>query len=254
MTDTGNDAVVDLSMILPFFKALPREETAILLSAGKIVSYKKRATIFMQGDPATRLFIIISGWVKVHNINDNALESNVRLLTRGDTFGIDSIFEGSRHLFSAETVNECKLLEMPAEILRERMKTSADLAMNIISILSHKVKDMQIANACTALKHAPRRIACLLLRLTSWTSGRGVTLKLPYEKSVAAAQLGMDQATFSRALTRLEIFGVTSSNGEISIKDFEKLSEHCCSLCSISEDQCMGRRHKLIKTPVVKKI
>lgn len=215
-----------------------------LLRAGVVKGYQKNQFVVLQGDPADRSFIIIEGWTKMYIMNDEGGNSSVQLLTKGDVFGIDTIFDNGPYLYSAQAVNHCRLLEIDSRVLREQLSTCPQLALNLIGILSHRIKEMQLESACYLLGDSSRRVACLLLRLSSWMRGRGGTLKLPYEKSIAAAQLGMDQATLSRALSRLDALGVRSHKGEIIIDDFSRLSAHCCARCCIIEGKCPGRRLK----------
>ena len=226
----------------PLFRNLPDIDADVLLSAFVVREYQKNQLLFRKGDDADRAFIIISGWVKHYNVNGEGENGAMQLLTKGDVLGLDAIYLGGVYLYAAEAVNHCRLLEVPAVTLRERVRANPVLAENLLGILSYRIKEMQVAGACFLLGDSSRRLACLLLRLSSWMLGRGGTFRLPYEKSVAAAQLGMDQATLSRALSRLDALGAVSQNGEVSIGDFSRLSAHCCAHCPILEGQCPGRR------------
>lgn len=233
-----------------FFKNLPDTDIDFLLTSAVIRKYSKRAFVFTQGNPAHYFFIIISGWVKAHNMNAKGDQSAVHLLTKGDVLGVDTIFDRGSYLSSAETVSdECQMLEIFSETLKEQARISPELAEKLLGLLSHKIKEMQVSDACSVLGDSSRRLACLLLRLSSWMVGKGGTLKLPYEKSIAALQLGMDQATLSRALTSLSDLSVTSKCREITINNFSRLSEYCCVHCPIPEGHCAGRRIPSEKRP-----
>lgn len=232
----------------PFFKDMTGVDFDFLFNEDAIENYPKRALVFKQGDKADRVFVIISGWVKLNNMNEEGNISAVQLLTVGDVFGIETIFDGGFYFYSAEAVgDECRLLEIPSAALKERARLSHNFSVKLLNTMSHKIQDMQIAGACLILGDASRRVACLLSRLSSWMVGKGGVLKLPYEKSVAAIQLGMNQSTFSRALAQLEDLGVKSDGSEIIINDFSTLSGHCCSHCPIPEGLCDGRRMESVK-------
>lgn len=225
-----------------FFKGLPEEDVKFLLEADAIRYYSKHAQICTEGDPANLFYIVLSGWVKIYNINSDGDVSCVQPLTHGSVFCADSIFEQGVNLYSAQAISECELMEIPLKDLVEKSATSPELSARLLSVLSQRIADMQVTLACSELKDSSQRTACLLLRLSSWMTGKGGTFKMPYEKSIAAEQLGMDQATISRALARLEDIGVSSSNGEIHIKNFSLLSKHCCPHCPIPSNRCGGRR------------
>ncbi len=236
-------AIGNILSTSPFFRDLPREDVDFLSAGESVQNYQKQALIVTQGDPAKFFYVIICGWIKIYNVDPDGRKSSVRLLTQGEMFGIASIFDGGSYLFTAETTGECRLLQISADVLRERAKVSPVLVARLLSLMVTQIKDMHLESACSALRKASQRIACLFLRLTSNMSGKGGVFRLPYEKGAAAEHLGMDQATFSRGLSQLEGLGVTSRGGsEMNIQNFSVLSAHCCAHCSIPEGQCAGRR------------
>ena len=228
----------------PFFRGMPEGDLDVLLESAIVRDYPKRCFVFLQDDSADGFFVVLSGWVKLSNINPEGNEAAVLMRTQGDLFGITSVIRGGIRLASAEAVTACQLLEIPGNALRERAGTSPELMSRILGAMAGRIEALQISNACFSLKDASRRVACHLLRLSSSMIGKGGVFKFPYEKAIAAMALGMDQATFSRGMARLENFGVTSQNGEVDIADFSVLSEHCCAECPISGVQCAGRRLK----------
>ncbi len=241
------DTVEDIVYEVDILREIPEEGTEFLVAIGVKKKYQKRDMIFERGDQASHLFLVIDGWVKLSNINADGQESSVRMHTRGDVFDVTSVLNGRINISSAYALTECVLLEVSAEVLKEKIKENPDFAKTLLNSISHELTTMQISSACSSFKEASQRVACLLLRLSSWMVGAGGVFKLPYDKGMAATQLGMDQATFSRAMARLEDMDVFSRNGEFHIENFQTLSEHCCVHCPISEQQCAGRSRLILK-------
>lgn len=227
---------------LKFFENLPEDDIRFLQEAGTFKTCPKQSTIFLQGDTADHLFIVIDGWIKLYNSNTEGDESGIRMLTCGDIFGVDALFTNKNYNCGAEAISDSVIWKIKSLTLLKGMKSRFELTEQFINILAQEVREWQIASSCSSIRGAGQRVACLLLRLSSWMTGKGGTFKFPYKKSVAATQIGMDQATFSRALTRLEELGVTSKEGEISIREFSALSEYCCRGCPFSEGLCDGSR------------
>ncbi len=241
------DIVEGMVYEIDLLKKTAEEDAEFLLSIGARKKYQKRDMIFERGDRASRLFLVIDGWIKLSNINADGQESSVRMHTRGGVFDVTAVLSGRGNISSAYALTECILLEVSAEVLKEKIKENPDLATTLLNSISHELTTMQISSACSSFKEASQRVACLLLRLSSWMVGAGGVFKLPYDKGMAATQLGMDQATFSRAMARLEDLDVFSRNGEFHIENFQTLSEHCCVNCPISEQQCAGRSRLTLK-------
>lgn len=115
------------------------------------------------------------------------------------------------------------------------------MVTHVMTSMTDKIKNLRIENGNLANMDAPQRLSCLLLRLSSWMSGKGGSFPLPYDKSVMASQLGIAPATFSRVLEKMKERGVVHKGTEIHIENFLSLSEYCCNHCPIPDGHCAGR-------------
>jgi CRP-like cAMP-binding protein len=227
---------------LTFFAKLPDANLEAFLKSGRIASYPKQKNIFMQGDAADRLFVVLNGWVKLYRETAEGDEAVIALFTRGDVFGEAAIFGGVGYPFAAEAAEETKLLEIPSAVLREQAKNNHEVMARIMHTMSREMRNLQMENEHLALMSAPQRVGCLLLQLSSGMVGKGGTFSFPYDKSLAAARLGMKPETFSRALAQLKPVGVTVTGPEIAIDEFSVLVDYVCSHCSSLPGECSGAR------------
>ena len=104
--------------------------------------------------------------------------------------------------------------------------------------MSREMRRLQLETEHRAMMDAPQRISCMLLRLSADMIGAGGAFTFPYDKSLAAARLGMKPETFSRALAQLKSDGVTVKGSEIRIDSFSHLAELSCSHCSCAAGEC----------------
>lgn len=227
---------------LTFFASLPEANIQAFLKAGRICRYGKGRHIFMQGDEADRLFVVLSGWVKLYRETTEGDEAVVALFTRGDVFGEAAIFGNAGYPFSAEAAEETRLIEIPSAVLREQAKGNHEVMARIMNSMSREMRNLQMENEHLALMSAPQRVGCLLLQLSSGMIGKGGTFSFPYDKSLAASRLGMKAETFSRALAQLKPVGVTVNGPEVAIDSFANLVDYCCSHCSSLPGECAGSR------------
>ncbi len=70
-----------------FWGLLSAPERALLAGAGRPSVFTPGATICVQGDPATHLFVLISGWVKVVSVTSEGQETVLALRGNGDVVG-----------------------------------------------------------------------------------------------------------------------------------------------------------------------
>ena len=70
-----------------FWGLLSAPERALLARAGRPSVFTPGTTICVQGDPATHLFVLISGWVKVVSVTSEGQEPVLALRGNGDVVG-----------------------------------------------------------------------------------------------------------------------------------------------------------------------
>lgn len=242
LVEIDNERTALFLQSLPFFKGLAKEDMRQFLDAAEIKDYSKGKNLFITGDPASRFFIIMDGWVKLYRSTMQGEESVLAIFTRGDVFGEAAIFEDGAYPFSAEIAESVTLLEIPAGFLRKAAAKNPDIMSRIMASMSGEIHKLQLENEHLAIMTAPQRVGCLLLQLSSGMMGKGGTFTFPYDKSLAAARLGMKPETFSRALSQLVPFGVHVKGSEIQMENFHCLIKYVCGHCSVQEGECRGSR------------
>lgn len=225
---------------LPFFANLRVADMDAFVDAGRTRDYKKGQSLFHLGDVADRFFIVLSGWVKLCRETGDGDEAVVALFKRGDVFGEAAIFSGAGYPYSAEAIEDSKIIEISSAVLRERARENHDIMDRVMASMSKELRNTQLENEHLALMSAPQRVGCLLLQLSAGMIGKGGTFAFPYDKSLAAARLGMKPETFSRALAQLKPVGVTVSGPEVKIDSFSSLIDFCCGHCSSLPGECPG--------------
>ncbi len=230
----------------PFFSGLPESDINSFSKYIYTRDYEKNEYIYHQGDEADRVFIVINGWVRVYRETIDGDESVPALLTTEEIFGEGAIYYQSNHyIFSAQAIEKTRLLEISQTMMRRSAEANPDIMRRIMASVCQKMIRLQTENEHLANMKASQRVACLLLRLSSHMIGSGGTFTFPYDKSLAAAQLGMKRETFSRALTHLRPLGVTVSGPEVKVESFKRLTEYSCKHCALSAGQCAGARYSI---------
>lgn len=229
---------------LPFFAGLPPADMNVFLNAAFLRRYKKHEYIYHQGDEADRFFIIVEGWLRLYRETIEGTESVSDILTRADIFGEGLMFyQNNNYMFSAQAVEDTQILEISKSVLRRRAEENPDILKRIMMSVCEKIERLQTENERLASMSATQRVACLLLRLSSSMLGNGGTFTFPYDKSLAAAQLGMKRETFSRALLFLREYGVNVNGAEVRIDNFQRLAAYSCKQCALYPGKCAGARH-----------
>ncbi|MEZ0222911.1 MAG: Crp/Fnr family transcriptional regulator [Alphaproteobacteria bacterium] len=238
-----------------FFDGLPDPDLQAFASAAEKRNYTKGDYIFAQENKATHFFIVKSGWVRLYRTTPDGQEATAGVLTTGAVLGENAVFENA-YQYSAQAIESAEVSAIPVSLFRERMAQSPNLMLRVTQELARKLESAQLQIEHSTLKTALQRVGCLLLRLSANITGPGGVFTFPYDKKIAAQQLGMQRETFSRGLSGLRPVGVTVKGSEIGVDNFQRLTDYVCKGCSAYPDKCPGPRVDASgrKMPLYKKL
>jgi CRP-like cAMP-binding protein len=206
-----------------FFGSLSAEDRCALAAHTLVKDYAQEQHLFWAGDEARNFYVVLSGRVKLYLPGAGSRQSIINVVSAGDILGLVPAFESlQQHVLSAEALTPTSVLAISMRVVKERISLSDAFREKMAAALAAKVR------GCIEGRHilsmpAPVRVAWLLVRLSRRMLGKGGCFQFPYEKSIAAVELGMSQETFSRALTQLQSLGVTRRDAAIDIDNFDRL-------------------------------
>ncbi len=221
-------ALDDQSTILdfPFFRNLSQSTIAELFRLSNVKTYKKGSLLFLEGEPASRIYVILCGWIKIYKSTPDGNETVEQMLSTGNLVIESSIFTNDKYVSSAQISNEAKLLSFPSSIYRNLLNKDLALALNSLKYLSQTSRNYlnQIDN--NRLKSSKERVGWFLLKQFIEQKNPN-TILLPYEKTIIASLLDMKPETFSRSLKSFKNSGLSSEKHQIQIKDIKMLCHYC---------------------------
>jgi CRP/FNR family transcriptional regulator len=211
---------------IPLFNGL--EEKHIKSLAGIAVErlFKRGALIFSEGDDSTGFYVIISGRVKIYKVSPEGKEQILHIFGSGDPFGEVPVFTGQPFPAYAESITDSQIFIFPRESFVSLIRKEPSLALNMLSILSMRLKKFTSLIEDLSLKEVPGRLAAYLILMSERGSHENeITLEI--SKGQLASILGTIPETLSRILARLIKEGFIKSEGKrkILIKDREGLEE-----------------------------
>lgn len=212
---------------LPLFANLPEQIFDALLVHAQIRDYQKGALLFLESEPATRLYIVLDGWVKLFKGTVTGEETILHMLSAGDMVVESAVFLGASYPVSAQIAEQATLLTIPAPIIRERIKNHNELAINMLTGMSHYSQKLIHQIEVTRLKSATERVGWFLLKLLLEQKSATGVIELPYDKSMIASYLDMKPETFSRTLKNFRDRGFEIRNGQIVVPEFTALCGYC---------------------------
>ncbi|MFP7570545.1 Crp/Fnr family transcriptional regulator [Marivita sp. S2033] len=204
---------------------LPDPVVESLLKEAVTLRFERGETVFMQGEKANVIHIVLDGWVKLYRIAPNGNEAIMNVFTRSHSFGEAVAFQDQNYPVSAEAVTDCKLMQIPARMLVAVMKKEPELCIAVLASTFQHLHDMVAQLEQIKAQTGAQRVADFLLDLSPCDSGSCV-VTLPYDKLLIAGRLGMKPESLSRAFSRLREVGVKISRNHASISDVDALRDY----------------------------
>lgn len=212
---------------LPTFAAIDDHDLEEILSFAQVREYSKDKLLFMRDEPATRLYIVLDGWVKVYNGLETGEEAILQMLGSGETLLESAVFLNVPAPVSAQVVEHALLLSVPAPVIRQRIQSNPQLAVNMLNAVSIRSQRLVQQIELSRLKSAQERVGWFLLRLALNQKTNDGVIFLPYEKSIIAAYLDMRPETFSRTLQKFKKEGFQVSADQVQIPKRQALCDYC---------------------------
>jgi CRP/FNR family transcriptional regulator, nitrogen oxide reductase regulator len=218
---------------LEYFDGLDHEEMIEVAKAARPRKYEAGSFIFFESDPATEIFVLQEGQVRLLQTTPEGQQVILSYLAPGSAFGIIAALGELDYLVTAEAVSDCLVACWDRNSMYQLMLEIPRLSFNALKIFSKKIKEFQDRIRELSTERVERRIARAVLRLgrqIGRLTPEGVLIDMPISREDLGDMTGTTLFTVSRTLSKWESLGLISCSREkITIK-----SPHM--LVSIAED------------------
>ena len=222
---------LDLSVVAqlrgtPLFTGVAETDLPGLLGEASVDARSGGDLIFAKGSAADCFYILLDGHVELF-VEECGRKRVLEVVKPPELLGEAALFVDGLYSESARVVGYAKLLAVPAADFLATLDHRFDVAQRMLSSMSMRLRSLLGQVTQLKLKSTAQRAAGFLLGLTSVTEGPAV-VRFPYDKRLAAENLGMTAETLSRALQRLVALGVESrTENVVAIGDVADLRDFC---------------------------
>ncbi|MGE0084409.1 MAG: Crp/Fnr family transcriptional regulator [Desulfococcaceae bacterium] len=217
--------IMEIISGLPFFEGLSPEE---LRDIGKIAQNKnvgRGEMIFWDGDTASGFYAVADGKVKIFKLSSEGKEQIFHIFGPGEPFGEVPVFSGKSFPASAQAIAKTHLLFFPRREFVELITANPSLALNMLAVLSMRLRYFTVQIENLSLKEVPERLAAYLVYLAE-EQCRSDTVELNISKGQLASLLGTIPETLSRIFAKMSADSLIRVEGRnIFLLDQERLKE-----------------------------
>jgi len=221
--------VHDILLTSQLFGGLPEDHLEEIRKISVDKYFNKGEFIFFDGDEGNGFYLVVEGTVNVYKVSPEGKEQILHIVKEGETVGAVPVFSGKSFPANARAISKSRLLFFPRGKFINLITNNSSLTMNILALLSMRLREFTIQIENLSLKEIPGRVAAYLLYLSEEQGSENV-IKLNISKLQLANILGTGPESLSRTLGEMKARKLIEVDGpDIMLVDrvgLEELAEY----------------------------
>lgn len=215
MLSKNNINIKKILRELPLFAELAPEHLGKLARTSRSATFQRDQAIYRVGDPASEMYILLSGQVKLTLSCNQGNEKIIDVIEAGRSFGEAELFGTHPYLACAMAVKPSQLLCIAGGNLWHAMAMDPRVALRIMKVLAHRQIEMEadaVASYCRS--NSQRLLDFFLSQAGPNRDLLGETMvTLCISKQLLASRFDMQPETLSRTLRNLTEAGLIAVDG-----------------------------------------
>ncbi|SDS60804.1 CRP-like cAMP-activated global transcriptional regulator GlxR [Corynebacterium timonense] len=210
------------------FQGVEPAAVSALIGEMETVNFTRGTTIFDEGEPGDRLYIIIDGKVKLARHAPDGRENLLSVMGPSDMFGELSIFDPGPRTSSAVCVTEVTAATMNSDMLKQWIENHPEISQQLLRVLARRLRRTNASLADLIFTDVPGRVAKTLLQLANrFGTQEGGALRVNHDltQEEIAQLVGASRETVNKALATFAHRGWIRLEGKsVLIVDTEHLA------------------------------
>ena len=210
---------------LPLFEGLPEDQLDAVAAIARERVLGRGELVFSEGDEGAGFYVVARGRIKIFKLSPEGKEQILHIFGPGEPFGEVAMFAGRHFPAYAEAIEPARVLFFPRLSLGGLIAQNPGLALNMLGLLSMRLRRFTNLIEDLSLKEVPGRLAAYLIILSQKNDG-AAGFDLDVTKAQLASLLGTIPETLSRILARMNQGEIIRVDGRrIVILDRQALEE-----------------------------
>ena len=196
------DKILNIISTIPLFNGLPEDQIVAIKKIAVEKKINKGEIIFSEGDEGNGFFVVADGRVKVFKVSTEGKEQILHIFGPGQPFGEVPVFAGQKFPANAQAIDKTRVLFFPRTSIVNLISANPSLALNMLAVMSKKLRQFAVQIENLSLKEMPARLASYLISLAGEQNKEEV-VTLQISKGQLASILGTIPETLSRVFAKL---------------------------------------------------
>ena len=212
----------------PLFAGLEDDAASALSSAMGTIRLKKGEVLFHEGDAEARLYIVVSGKIKLGRSGSAGRENLLAVLGPGQMFGELSVFDPGPRSTTATAVTACEVRTLEHDELMGWLSDRPEVAQGLLGQMAARLRRANDVVADLVFSDVPGRVAKQLLELAKRfgdPGDDGVHVHHDLTQEELAQLVGASRETVNKALADFASRGwLRLEPRSVVIMDVERLT------------------------------
>jgi CRP/FNR family cyclic AMP-dependent transcriptional regulator len=187
----------------PLFAELDDEAAGTLAAAMGTIKVNKGDVLFHEGDTEDRLYVVVSGKIKLGRSGSAGRENLLAVLGPGQMFGELSVFDPGPRSSTATAVTPCELRVLEHDELTQWLTGRPEVARGLLGQLASRLRRANENAADLVFSDVPGRVAKALLDLAKRFGEQrdeGIHVHHDLTQEELAQLVGASRETVNKAL------------------------------------------------------
>jgi len=213
----------------PLFADANADELALLAARCQTVRLPARSLLFSRGDPGDRLYLLVSGVVRIGAVSPDGREVTYALVRPGHVFGEVAVLDGGPRTADCSVTEDAELVALERRHLIAFLERRPVHYTRLLGILCQRVRSADALLEDLFFLAATNRLAKHLIMLGDTMGEKAaahgdITIRVSQQE--VADHIGISRERVNKLLTKWEQAGLVGLwRGRITLKDVEALDD-----------------------------
>lgn len=192
---------------IPLFQGATQLDLSRLVQAAHQKRLRAGEFLFLQGDPAERMYVLLKGRVKLNQAGPDGRQVLIRVITPVRLFGLVAMTSACEYLVTALAAEDSQVLYWNRQELVDIVTRVPQMALNAMRILAEQLQEIQERFRQMTTERVEQRLAHTLIRLAAQSGKKvdqGILIDLALTRQDLAEMSGTTLYTTSRMLSQWE--------------------------------------------------
>jgi CRP-like cAMP-binding protein len=180
--------------------------------------FKRKSTVFSQGDPAESVFYILKGKVKLTVLSKQGKEAIVGVLNGGSFFGEGCLAGQPRRMAGAKAITDCLVLRIGKNAMIRLLRQRPDFAAFFVKFLLARNIRYEEDLVDQLFNSSEKRLARILLLLSRFgRQGRPEKIIPKISQEDLASMVGTTRSRVNHFMNKFKSLGFIQYNGGLAV-------------------------------------